>query len=95
MGPSGMKPGKGAKQFAETLGLAAENARRCRRDHPSPGSSVYGAGVLSSKLLKLPKTDVWARLLSVLGTRGGRSKALTWILAAWGIKDGVMELSKV
>jgi hypothetical protein len=50
---------------------------------------------LSSKLLKLPKTDVWAKLLSVLGTRGGRSKALTWILAAQGIKDGVMELSKV
>jgi len=32
--------------------------------------------------LKLPKTDVWERLLSVLGTRGGRSKALTLIPAA-------------
>ena len=50
---------------------------------------------LNSKLLNLLKIDVWERLLSVPGTRGGRSKALALILAAQGIKHGVMELPKV
>ena len=73
--------GKGAKVFADTLGLAAQDASDVERITHLLAKASMGRS-LCSKLLKLPKTDVWERLLSVLGTRGGRSKASTWIPAA-------------
>ncbi len=57
------------------------------------GQPFYGS--LNSKLLNLPKTDVWERLLSVPGTRGGRSYASALTLAAQGTKHRVLELPKV
>jgi hypothetical protein len=93
-GPLWYQAGKGAKGFAKTSDYPPRAPKIWKRSHTSSLRRPRGRS-LCSKPLRPPKTGAWAQRLNVLGTRGGRSKALTLIPAAPDIKAGVMELSRV
>ena len=94
MGRSGLKQERERRNLLKTLDWPLRTPKISKGLHICLLRLQWGRN-LYSKLLKLAKTDVWGRLLSIPGTRGGSSKALTLIPAAWGIKDGVMEPPKV
>ena len=94
MGRSGMKQERERRNLPKPSDYPLRAPAMSKGLHISLLKLQWGRS-LNSKLSNLPKTDVWERLLSVHGTRGGRSKASTLILAAQDIKHGVLELPKV
>ena len=94
MGRSGMKQERERRHLQIPSDYPLRARAMSKGSYTSLLKRLWGRS-FNSKLLNLPKTDVWERLLSVLGTRGGRSKVLTLILAAQDTKHGVLELLKV
>ena len=73
--------GKGAKEFAETHGLATEDAKDVEKvTHLVTQASMVPEFVL--EVAEATKDRCGGKTHSVHGTRGGRSMALAWILAA-------------
>jgi hypothetical protein len=79
---------------ADSFGLAAENAGDVEGVMHLMAKAAMGPE-FKFEIVESTKDKCVGRRRSVPGTRGGRSRALTSILAAPGIKHGALELPKV
>jgi len=80
-GPLWRQAGKGAEEFAASLGLPTETAGDVEGVIHLLAKTSLGPE-FQFQIVDRAKTGVWGKQPSVRGTRGGRSKASTWIHAA-------------